>query len=123
TLAMAWNVEFDSHDDDAEIALIKRESPDVLCLEELTPRLAKRLESELSSTYPHRSLSPKSGTWGVGILAKHVLTHVAVFAQSPHAMPAIQADVDGITFVCVHLFPPGAKRFANEDLATTMMKN
>ena len=120
---MTFNAQFDSAADDASLALLAREAPDVVCVQELTPRLARRIEHELASTYPHRALFPKDGTWGIGLLSKHPIARATTFAQAPHRMPALEADVEGVRLACVHLFPPGAARFPGDDLGTTMRKN
>jgi endonuclease/exonuclease/phosphatase (EEP) superfamily protein YafD len=125
--AMTFNVLYEGGDVDKTLAVIKRESPDVLCMQEVTSSFAKRARKELG--YPHSVIEPRSGTWGVALFSKHPIVKHAVFAQSPHKMPAMEARISlgpdnvDVTIACVHLFPPGAKRFAGDDLATTMQKN
>jgi endonuclease/exonuclease/phosphatase (EEP) superfamily protein YafD len=125
--AMTFNVLYESAaaDVDKTLAAIRREAPDIVCMQEVTSSFAKRARTELG--YAHSVAEPRSGTWGVAIFSKHPIKKHAVFAQSPHKMPAIEATVrmpaGELTVACVHLFPPGAKRFASDDLATTMQKN
>jgi endonuclease/exonuclease/phosphatase (EEP) superfamily protein YafD len=128
--AMTFNVLFDGAkvDVDKTLAVIKRESPDILCMQEVTSSFAKRARKELG--YAQSVVEPRSGTWGVAIFSKHPIVKHAVFAQSPHKMPAMEARIalpsgsgGDVMVACVHLFPPGAKRFASDDLATTMQKN
>jgi endonuclease/exonuclease/phosphatase (EEP) superfamily protein YafD len=52
---------------------IQAESPDVICLQELTPRMAADLEQRLGDEYPHFSLMPEGDTSGAGVFSRYPL--------------------------------------------------
>jgi endonuclease/exonuclease/phosphatase (EEP) superfamily protein YafD len=124
---MAYNVLYDSKKVEESIDTIEKELPDILCLTELTQGFIKPFVKRLGEKYPHRSLEPRSGTWGVGIVSRYPLRNAQTFPQQPHRMPAMEAEVilNGrpIKVSCVHLMPPGARHKKSDDLLTSMEKN
>jgi endonuclease/exonuclease/phosphatase (EEP) superfamily protein YafD len=57
------------------MALLRREKPDVLSIEELTPALAGKLTSAgISSLLPYQALRPELGASGTGLWARYPLT-------------------------------------------------
>jgi endonuclease/exonuclease/phosphatase (EEP) superfamily protein YafD len=125
--ALSYNLLYEQPDDAASLDAIGKADADVVCLQELTPRFAKRFAARFGRAYPHRRFEEREGTWGVGIASKHPLESAVVFAQSPHRMPAVQATVvragQRVTVVCVHLFPPGAKRREDAGFLDTLREN
>ncbi len=124
---MAFNVLFRGADDAASVKAVEAEAPDVLCLTELTPTFLGTFEHRLASAYPHRALSPKSGTWGLGFASKLPLRDVQTYAVTPSGIPAMEATVvrEGtpIRLVCLHLNPPVGKHRASDTFLQTMEKN
>jgi endonuclease/exonuclease/phosphatase (EEP) superfamily protein YafD len=110
---MAYNVLYDAPPEDVEKSLdvIEREKPDLLCLRELTAGFAKAFRKRLGKEFPHTTLEPQKGTWGVGIASRHPLLRTERFPQRPHRMPPMEVDVRlggrRLKVVCAHLRAPG----------------
>lgn len=111
---LAYNVQFDSKRTGDSLDAIAAADADVACLEELTAPFARAFEARFSAKYPHRFLIPRAGTWGIGIASRYPLAAVHRFAAAPSRMPAVEATVrtpsGPVRVVCLHLFPPVAKR-------------
>ncbi|MCP3064035.1 hypothetical protein LXT21_35190 [Myxococcus sp. K38C18041901] len=126
---MAYNVLYSSPAEgiDKSLEVIEKEAPEVLCLRELTPGFAAAFRKRLGKDYPHLKLMPRKGGWGVGLASRHRLRRVERFAQKPHRMPGLEADVlvGGRTLkvACLHLMPPGATHRREDGLLETMRKN
>ncbi|MCY1073500.1 endonuclease/exonuclease/phosphatase family protein [Archangium lansingense] len=127
--AMAYNVLYDAPAEDIEKSLevIEKEKPDVLCLRELTPTFAKAFRKRLGKEYPHTVLTPRRGTWGMGIASRHPLLRTESFPEKPHRIPGMEADVKlggkRMKVVCVHLMAPGAKHIKTDGLLESLEKN
>jgi endonuclease/exonuclease/phosphatase (EEP) superfamily protein YafD len=125
--ALSYNLLHEQADLAASLDVIGRADADVVCVQELTPRFARAFAARFGRVYPHRRFEEREGTWGVGVASRHPLEDAEVFAQSPHRMPAVQATVvrggERVTVVCVHLFPPGARRRKEAGLLGTMREN
>ena len=108
--AMAYNVLYDAKDTKASLDVIESEQPDILCLRELTPAFAESFRKRFALKYPHQALSPRKGTWGVGIASRHPILRTQRFPEHPHKLPAMEADIQiggrTLKVVCVHLMPP-----------------
>ncbi|MBE2253605.1 MAG: endonuclease/exonuclease/phosphatase family protein [Myxococcus sp.] len=124
---MAFNVLFTGSDDAASVKAIETESPEVVCLTELTPHFVKAFEGALSKTYPYRAFVPQAGTWGVGFASKRPLADVRTGPVAPSKLPAMEARVqfDGrsVQLVCVHLMPPGGKHQKSDTFFDALEKN
>jgi endonuclease/exonuclease/phosphatase (EEP) superfamily protein YafD len=126
---IAFNVQFDAPSVNVQqnIALLRGEAADIVCLEEVTPAFAKMVETQLADVYPYRAFKAAQGTWGVGIASKYPIAEFTTFPQIPHRMPAATAKVvlpdRRVTVVCVHLFPPAAKRNKERSLLETLSDN
>lgn len=124
---MAFNVLFKGADDAKSVKAIADEAPDVVCLTELTPAFVTRFETALAKDYPHRSFSPKAGTWGVGLASKVPLSDVRVGPVAPSKIPAMEATVtlDGqqVRLACVHLTPPVGKHKKSDTMLDQFSKN
>jgi len=57
-----------------QIETILAENADVVLIQELTPALARAVQSELIEAYPHQALAPEEGVSGLGVLSKFPLT-------------------------------------------------
>jgi vancomycin resistance protein VanJ len=63
-----------SNDGGASIAqLVTRESPDLVCLQELNPRMAGDLVARLGQSYPYYALLPEEGVTGLGVFSRYAL--------------------------------------------------
>lgn len=125
---MAFNVQYDSKSPDASLTLIEKRAPELACLEELTTAYAARFKQRLGGHFPHRAFSPRrDGTWGIGLATRLPLVSSEVFAQAPSQMPAVSGVVklgdQQVVVICVHLFPPGARRRKGESLLAAMDEN
>ena len=70
---LTLNVLYLNDDGAAVQRLVQDEQPDVICLQELTPRIAADLEVRLRDAYPYRFLLPEEGTTGIGVFSRYPL--------------------------------------------------
>ncbi len=70
---MTLNVLYSNDDGSALERLIQAEAPDLVCLQELSPRLAADLAARLAEGYPYRALMPEEGVTGLGVFSRHPL--------------------------------------------------
>jgi endonuclease/exonuclease/phosphatase (EEP) superfamily protein YafD len=73
---MAANVLYLTDDGAALEPLIRAESPDLICLQEVNPRLAQDLVARLGQEYPYYALLPEEGTSGLGLFSRYPLDDV-----------------------------------------------
>lgn len=72
---LAFNAKFGGASVSELMALLRRERPDVLSIEELTPALVTKLDAAgVSSLLPYRALRPDPGATGTGLWARFPLT-------------------------------------------------
>jgi len=107
---MAYNVLFKGADDARSLQAIAEESPDLLCITELTAKFAARFDERFPRDYPFRKLVPKPGATGVGIYSRFPITAVENFPLPPFKRATLHATIDwkgqSLDAVCVHLTPP-----------------
>ncbi|MFI0424752.1 endonuclease/exonuclease/phosphatase family protein [Spongiactinospora sp. 9N601] len=100
------------HADPGEVlALVHRLDPDVISVQELTPRGVRALDAAgLARLMPHRYLQAEWGASGGGIYARHPLTPVTnLFRPVQHKMPVADVALPGgapVQVVNVHPVPP-----------------
>jgi endonuclease/exonuclease/phosphatase (EEP) superfamily protein YafD len=70
---MTYNVFFKNKMPKVAEALIVKNDPDLLVLQELTPSWESYLNKHIGKTYPYRKLIPLVGTHGCGIYSKYPL--------------------------------------------------
>lgn len=70
---MSLNVMYQRETGESIEQLAHAEMPDLICLQELTPRLAEELTVRLQDEYPYRALLPEEGVTGLGIFSRHPL--------------------------------------------------
>jgi endonuclease/exonuclease/phosphatase (EEP) superfamily protein YafD len=70
---MTLNVLFTSDDVVAIEDLVKAELPDLICLQELNPRLARDLVARWAREYPYYALLPEESPTGLGVFSRHPL--------------------------------------------------
>lgn len=125
--AMTYNVLYEGARTQDTLALIEQQTPDVLCLQEVTPSFVAAFGDRLGRIYPFRRFDARPGTWGIGIASRTPLGEVQVFEQRPHRMPAMEAVVklDGraVRIACLHLFPPVAQRRKGASLFESLEEN
>lgn len=98
---------------DGVLALVQEAAPDVLLLQELTPRQAGAVERRLAGVYPYRSSGPLDPQQrdGDAVLSRYPVTAVEPVTGLPDgARPAdlVRLDVQGwaTSVVSVHLASP-----------------
>ncbi len=68
---MTWNIHLRNPNVEEAAAIIARESPDIVALQELGPEMAGGLEARLSERYLYRALHPEAGYWSSGVLSRY----------------------------------------------------
>lgn len=90
---MTYNVFFKNKSPNNTIRLILKENPDILFIQELTPKWAAILNKKLGNTYPYKLLKPLDGTHGIGIYSKHQLSNHQLLNNSYNKPYAQIADL------------------------------
>ncbi len=105
-------------------ALLEREQPDVVMLQEVSPAWAVEVQ-RLANGWPHQVIEEREGNFGIALLSKYPLAATAVIASAPLEFPTIVAtlDVSGrrVQLVGTHpMIPLGPRNYAarNTQLAT-----
>lgn len=87
-------------------ATVIDQRPDVLAVQELTPRLARSLEAQIGREYPYKALYPKGAYPDLGIYSRFPLRGVVAERSRAGDCPCQQATVDlpdgSITVLNVH---------------------
>lgn len=111
---LAANVHHGTADPDALVALVGRLHPDVLSVEELTPRFARELAAAgLDSRMPNAVLETHRSSSGAGLYARLPLRRLPGPSRFLFRMPRAQLSLgDGRTVrvVGVHPYPPQPNR-------------
>lgn len=111
-VVLAANIHHGTADPAALVALVRRLHPDLLSVEELTPRFARELRAEgIGRLLPETHLSVHRNVSGAGLYASHPLQALPEAAHFQFRMPrALMALPDGssLRVVGVHPFPPRA---------------
>jgi endonuclease/exonuclease/phosphatase (EEP) superfamily protein YafD len=107
---MTANVLEGGADPEIFVATVRREAPDLLAVEELTPEAVSRLDAAgLARAFPHRILRPESGVRGMGLYSRLPLRDTGLLAE-PSTFPMPWAEVKlpaGLVRVqAVHTYPP-----------------
>lgn len=106
---MTANVWYGSADVGALVALVRRERPDVLSVQELTAEAVTRLDAAgLAELLPHRALRPMPGTQGTGLYARTPLTDTGQLPGTYFTQVRARTVHKGVTLdlVAVHPQPP-----------------
>jgi endonuclease/exonuclease/phosphatase (EEP) superfamily protein YafD len=88
---LSYNLLFNSRPE-RSVALLGRTSADLVCLQEVTPAWAKRLDATLGASHPWRAVEPRSGAYGL-----------AIYSRLPLARPTIVRDERRVAGQCVAL--------------------
>jgi endonuclease/exonuclease/phosphatase (EEP) superfamily protein YafD len=112
---MTLNVLYTNDDGAAVAHLVRDEAPDVVCLQELNPRLAADLAARLGEAYPYRALLPREGVTGLGIYSRYPLSGEEVlpdpaegagwWQQGAQAVK-VKLERQPVWLVNVHALPP-----------------
>jgi endonuclease/exonuclease/phosphatase (EEP) superfamily protein YafD len=111
---LAANVHHGGADPEALVALVDRLHPDVLSVEELTPRFARELAAAgLGSRMPHAVLETRRSASGAGLYSRLPLRRLPgpsrFFFRSPRAQLRLP-DGRAVRIVGVHPYPPEPNR-------------
>ena len=94
---LTYNLLFSARSD-RSLAQLRASRADVLCLQEVNPAWARRLEAALAAGYPHRALEPRPGAYGL-----------AIYSRLPLASPTVVRDGRRVAGQCVSIAPGGAE--------------
>lgn len=107
--AMLMNINAGNGNTTQVLAAIRTANPDVLLLEEVTPKWATEL-AVLHTDYPHRIAEPQVGCFGIMLLSKVPLKHVETVEIEPANVPTIIAEAHFpqgmISVIGTHPLPP-----------------
>jgi endonuclease/exonuclease/phosphatase (EEP) superfamily protein YafD len=102
------------------LAAIAAAAPDIVCLQELTPKLAQSFVQRLGDTYPHRVFEPRRHTQGIGIASRFPLADTRILTLGLRYLPVAAAHVnlagDRVNLACVHFIPPHSGFGQTDDL-------
>ncbi|MEX0727750.1 MAG: endonuclease/exonuclease/phosphatase family protein [Planctomycetaceae bacterium] len=99
------------------VALVEREQPDVIALNEVDLGWLTALKP-LHERYPYRLEIPQSDNFGIAIFSRLYIIHNDVFALGKDQPPAIEVavwsdDNRELTVVAAHTYPPMGNRLMN----------
>ncbi len=95
------------------LTMIREQQPDVICLQELGPDIAKELKDALGEQYPYQALRPRSGAYGFGVFSRFPIEENGHW-ERPGVKPWGQRvrctlpEGEVIEVYNVHLVPPTA---------------
>ena len=107
---LAANVHRGTADPRALVALVDRLHPDVLSVEELTPKFARQLRAAgLPARLPRALIEVRRGSAGSGVYTRAPLRPLPAPDRFVFRMPRVQlalADGRRLRFVAIHPYPP-----------------
>ena len=110
----------------AMIRVIREADADIVALQEVSPEHADALEQALSASYPYRSLDPRPGVTGSGILSRYPLRKVDASPLDRVAWigtpMVVELDVgtERLTFVNFHTVAGPASARARDEQARAL---
>jgi len=95
------------------IALIRKTSPDIICLQEFSPRFAQELLESVGHEYPYRALHPEKGSYGYGVVSRYPIEETGSWDRPGikawgQRVQVILPTEQAVELYNVHLFPPMA---------------
>ena len=121
--AMLMNLNAGNGNTDQVLASIRMADPDLLLLEEVTPKWVDELDI-LNSDYEYRLVESRNDPFGIMLLSKYPLKNGRIVEIGPAGVPSVTADVyfpqGEVSLIGTHPLPPiGAEysRNRNEQLA------
>lgn len=108
---MSYNIFFKNKKPKSTFKLIKNQNPDILAMQELTPRMQNVFEQSVGKKYPYRKTYTLHGTHGIGLYSKYPILSCS-YVRNSRNLPIAQVvkiDVKGTTtkIVNAHLASPG----------------
>ena len=114
--AMLMNINAANGNTEKVLNAIRDASPDLLLLEEVTPKWAAEL-AVLNEDYPHRIAEPQAGCFGIMLLSKVPLAHERVVNIGDSGVPSIVTEVHfqqgTISLIGTHPLPPMGAEYSN----------
>jgi endonuclease/exonuclease/phosphatase (EEP) superfamily protein YafD len=115
---MSYNLFFKNKRPNQSIAIIKNANPDIIFIQELTPKWAAEIDKTLGETYKYKMTKPLRGTHGIGIYSKHKISNQEFLNNSskkPYAQIVdLTIEDKTIQLINTHLASP-AIAFENKD--------
>jgi endonuclease/exonuclease/phosphatase (EEP) superfamily protein YafD len=110
---LSANVLYHNHETGRFLDILRRESPDVVLLDEFTPEWRAKLD-EVRKAYPYHLEQPRLDAFGIALYSRFELESVRPFALGPTtAIEArLRTPAGDATVVGVHLRSPGSPRRA-----------
>ncbi len=113
--AMLMNLNAANGNTEQVMEAIRSAKPDILLLEEVTPKWATELEV-LNADYKHRIAEPQEGCFGIMLLSKYPLAHGKVVQIGDAGVPSIVADAylptGEVSIIGTHPVPPISAEFS-----------
>ncbi len=111
--AMLLNLNASNGNAEEVLNAIRTADPDLLLLEEVTPKWASELNI---LDYPYRVSKPQEGCFGIMLLSKHPLSRTNMVFVGSAGVPSIVADVylpqGEISLIGTHPVPPISAEFS-----------
>ncbi len=114
---MLINVNSSTGDPERVLALVQRESPDVLVLQEITSAWVKDL-ALLEDLFPYREVRSRSDNFGIGLYSLHPFSESGIVSIGRAGVPSVTAGLqyqnDNIHLLATHPLPPFGGAYSHE---------
>ena len=122
---LLFNVFTDNLNSAAVLELVRRETPDVVILQEIDDRWAAEVQG-LEAILPHSKVITRTDNFGIGLWSRLPLARAEEIAFGDYELPSIHASVQvagrEITLVATHPMPPAsAAGFAERNAQLSMI--
>lgn len=111
---MTLNVLYTNDDGAAIERLVRAASPDLICLQELNPRLAEDLVARLEGAYPYYALLPEQDVTGLGVFSRYPLREEGEIPDPAwrHGAQVMTVEFEGqpILMLNIHALSPSWPR-------------
>ncbi|MDF7825848.1 endonuclease/exonuclease/phosphatase family protein [Pontiellaceae bacterium B12227] len=115
--AMLMNLNAGNGNTEQVLEAIKLAAPDILLLEEVTPKWAQELKV-LDTTFRYRITEPQDGCFGISLLSKYPLEHSEIVEIGTTGVPSIITEAhfpNGvISIIGTHPLPPVGTDYSNQ---------
>lgn len=115
--AMLMNLNAENGNTEQVLEAIKMADPDILLLEEVTPKWAHEL-SVLDTTFRYRVAEPQEDCFGITLLSKYPLEHSEVVGIGTAGVPSIITEAhlpNGVvSIIGTHPLPPVGADYSNQ---------